>query len=284
MLVTNQLKFAQQNQPGATLKSIGPTLSENLRLIKESTLAGIRITDDKGVVIATSGTVLGEDLRGDAEIQRALAGQLAVTTKPRGSPSKNPISSRSRRANVRMFVAVPIALNGDVLGTIVLSRTPREELQALYHMSSTKALVATLSALMATLWVGLYAGYLLTRSLGIVAVGTGQIAEGNFDEASAMALTEQSHVADVARLARSVRAMSGRLRQRLSYISEFASNVSHEFKTPLATLRGTLERSGALGDRELMMVYAQAFIREQAPRLPFWGIYGRHYLMAHIIL
>ena len=241
ILVTNQLKFARQNQPGATLESIGPSLSANLRATKEATLAGIRITNRRGVVV-TSGTVLGEDLSKDVEIQRALAGQPAVATKPRGSPSPNPISSPSRRANVRMFVTYPITLNTEVLGTIVLSRTPREEVQAIVRdMSSNKAMGAGVLALFATLWIGLYAGYLLTRSLGIVATGTGRIAEGDFDRAGALVLTEQSHVADVAHLAGSVRMMSERLRQRLAYISEFASNVSHEFKTPLATLRGTLE-------------------------------------------
>jgi len=241
MLATNQLKFAQQNQPGATLESIGPSLSGNLRAAKSSTLAGIRITDNQGIVIATSGTVLGEDLSGDREVRRAMAGETAVATRPRGDTSRNPLSSPSRRASVRMFVAFPITLNKQVLGVIVLSRTPREEMQALYHMSSWKARFGAMIALFSTLWVGLYAGFLLTRSLGIVAAGTGQIAEGNFDEAATLVLTEQSHVADVALLAGSVRTMSDRLRQRLSYISEFASNVSHEFKTPLATLRGTLE-------------------------------------------
>jgi signal transduction histidine kinase len=35
--------------------------------------------------------------------------------------------------------------------------------------------------------------------------------------------------------------MHARLRERLAYISEFAGNVSHEFKTPVSSLRGTVE-------------------------------------------
>jgi signal transduction histidine kinase len=35
--------------------------------------------------------------------------------------------------------------------------------------------------------------------------------------------------------------MADRLQARLAYISEFAGNVSHEFKTPITTLRGTVE-------------------------------------------
>jgi signal transduction histidine kinase len=48
-------------------------------------------------------------------------------------------------------------------------------------------------------------------------------------------------VREVAGLADSVASMAAQLQARLAYISEFASNVSHEFKTPLATLRGTVE-------------------------------------------
>lgn len=35
--------------------------------------------------------------------------------------------------------------------------------------------------------------------------------------------------------------MAARLRARMAYISEFAGNVSHEFKTPVSSRRGTIE-------------------------------------------
>lgn len=57
--------------------------------------------------------------------------------------------------------------------------------------------------------------------------------------------------------------MSDRLRARLEYIAEFAGNVSHEFKTPIATLRGTLELleddpEMAAGQRALFLTNALA--------------------------
>ena len=262
VLVAEQLRSTQERRPDATLEGVGPALSKNLQAIKASTLSGIQVTDADGIVIATSGQVLGEDLSGEPEVEWALDGKQGVATKPRG-PTGSPISSRSRRARVRMFVAVPITVDDRILGAIVLSRTPREELQALYHMSSTRALALTALALCFALWIGLFAGYLLTRSLGEVASGAVRIADGNFDAASEIEPAEQSHVADVARLASAVRTMSVRLEGRLSYISEFASNVSHEFKTPLATLRGTLELieddpDMPLAQRETFLVNAQA--------------------------
>ena len=240
VLVDEKLRVTQQSRPDATLEAIGPSLSRDLRVIKESTLSGIQVTDGQGIVVATSGQVLGEDLSGQREVQRALEGEKGVATKPRG-PSRNPISSPSRRARVRMFVAVPIRSGDQVLGAIVLSRTPREEVQALYHMSSLQALFFTGLALLGALWVGLYAGYLLTRSLDLVSSAATQVAEGAFDAVGDVVPAEDSHVADVAMLATAVRTMTLRLEARLAYISEFASHVSHEFKTPLATLRGTVE-------------------------------------------
>ncbi|MBK8237129.1 MAG: hypothetical protein IPK74_16410 [Deltaproteobacteria bacterium] len=51
----------------------------------------------------------------------------------------------------------------------------------------------------------------------------------------------ESHVREVGALADAVRGMHGQLQARLDYIDEFAGNVAHEFRTPIATLRGTLE-------------------------------------------
>ena len=224
----------------AGLESIGPDLSARLRKVKDATLAGIQIVDENGVVVATSGQTTGQDLSSDVEVQKALAGRSAVVIKPR-VPARLPLSSESRRAAVRVFVTHPIEIDDQVIGALVLSRTPREELQAIYQMLPGPLLFGALAALAITLIGGFSMGILLTRSLKIVAGGTTEIAEGRFDGMEALENPVQSHVADVAQLAGSVRTMADRLRERLGYISEFASNVSHEFKTPLATIKGTIE-------------------------------------------
>jgi two-component system sensor histidine kinase ChvG len=48
-------------------------------------------------------------------------------------------------------------------------------------------------------------------------------------------------VREVAALAGAVDTMRAQLQARLDYIDEFAGNVAHEFRTPIATLRGTFE-------------------------------------------
>jgi signal transduction histidine kinase len=240
LLASDLVQHARQTDSDAGLAEVSYALSDRLRRAKAATWSGIRVVDEQAIVVATSGQTLGEDISSDPEVRAALEGDRAAMLRPR-EPTLHPLSSPSRRSAVRLFVAVPVEVDGQVLGAIVLSRTPREELQALYQMAPARLFVGTGLALLATLGGGFWLGFLLTRSLSGVAAETTRIAEGSFDRVDSLRDATQSHVHDVAQLALSVGQMSERLQRRLAYISEFASNVSHEFKTPLATLRGTIE-------------------------------------------
>ena len=97
----------------------------------------MRLLDPRGVVIASSGAGLGENLSGDPEVAAALSGQTGAELRPRPPASRRqPLDSISRRARVRVFIAKPVlSPSGQVAGAVLLSRTPREELQALYQMA-----------------------------------------------------------------------------------------------------------------------------------------------------
>ena len=226
----------------------GAELSTLLREVRERTLSGLQITDAAGVVVATSGSNLGQDLSTDPEVVAALAGEDAVSVRPR-RPSNHPLSSQSRRASVRLFVTVPIWHRGEVAGVVVVSRTPREELQALYHMAGPALVLGWLAGLLVAIGVGAWFSVMLSRSLRRLEEGSRRIAQGSFAGIGRLRRSTGSHVEEVAAVATSVTTMATRLKERLGYIGEFASNVSHEFKTPLATLRGTVE---LLGDDDEM--------------------------------
>jgi signal transduction histidine kinase len=218
-------------------------LSRHLREAKHATLSGIRLVDADGIVVASSGDrrVLGEDLGGDPEVVAALAGAGGSVVRPRPRATNAPLDSRSRRATVRVFVASPVRVDGRIVGAIVLSRTPREEVQALYQMAPAGLWQGAVLAVLATVAFGWLSSAVLTRSLSAVDRAAQRVADGHFDGLADLQRPKRSHLREVGRAALSVETMAVRLRDRLAYISEFASNVSHEFKTPLATLKGTLE-------------------------------------------
>lgn len=238
VLVREQIEAARVRDADAGVADLRD-LSALLAETKAATLAGIRVTGPDGIVVASSGDSVGEDLAHDDEVEDALRGEVGRIVRPR-PVTPHPLSSESRRAGVRLFVAVPVEVGDEVIGAIVLSRTPREELQALYQMAPL-LVSAALAASLATLLVAAAAGYVATRSLKRLDRGAERIAEGDFGGLDDLERPRRSHLGEVAHTATALTRMAERLRDRLAYIAEFASNVSHEFKTPIATLKGTIE-------------------------------------------
>jgi len=226
---------------GAGLASLD--LDPLLARAKSATLAGFRITDTSGVVVASSGGAKGENISGDPEVATALAGATGTAVKARErtmAPTRSSLAGPSRHADVRVFVAVPVLHEGGVVGALVLSRTPREEIQAFYQMAPRLSVGVPL-ALLGTVGLAIGAGRILSRSLRALADASHGIAAGSDAALLALEPASRSHVAEARALAAAMGTMSARLRRRLRYISEFAGNVSHEFKTPVASLRGTVE-------------------------------------------
>jgi signal transduction histidine kinase len=220
--------------------------------VRSRTLASVQIVDIHGQVVAASGraelTEAQLDMSDDEVVLAALRGETGMATRERAPPSERvPLSSESRRARVRLFVAKPIHAAastpknaGEIVGAVLLSRTPREELQALYQMSP-RLVGGLLLALLLTIAVAVFSGRLATRSLQSLADAARRITHGSGREGAKLIRSAGSHVDEVRALATATAAMAEQLQSRVDYINEFAGNVAHEFRTPIATLRGTAE-------------------------------------------
>ena len=99
-------------------------------------------------------------------------------------------------------------------------------------------------ACVVTAAIAISAAHVGTRSLKRLAAASHQLSEGSFDVQADLERAARSRVLEVGELGDAMSAMRERLEARLHYITEFASAVSHEFKTPLSTLRGTMELLG----------------------------------------
>ena len=241
LLVERELENARDRNPLTTVDDLGPTLDPLAIRTRESTLAAVRITNASGVVIASSGEDIGADFSARPEVAEALLGDPGTEIRPRETDyDRAPLDSPSRRASVRVFQTTPVLVGHEVVAVVLLSRTPREEVQALYQMSPRLAWGA-LAAVFLTMALALFYAYVFSRTLRRLALATQRMADGSPAATADLDRIEASHVREVADLGGSVRRMFGQLQSRLSYISEFAGNVSHEFKTPISTLRGTVE-------------------------------------------
>src|SRR5262249_37442507 len=79
---------------------------------------------------------------------------------------------------------------------------------------------------------------LITRPIAAVVAQAGRAAAG---ERNAIAPLAHYGTLEVAELSKSLVRMAATLEARADYIRGFAAEVSHEFKTPLAAMRGTVE-------------------------------------------
>jgi signal transduction histidine kinase len=215
--------------------SLGPILEET----RQITLAGLRIVDFQGTVIASSsGQDNGQSLADREEVRRALKGEMTSLLRRRVSDQPAPpYSSLSRETGVRVFVALPVVAAQRVLGAVVLSRTPMTLGKAFYQdRGSLLAMAAIL--VVAVSAVSLLAAALIVRPVRALIRQTEAIATGQVRKAEVL---DHPGTREIGQLSRSFAQMSARLTERAEYIRSFAASVSHEFKTPLAAIRGTVE-------------------------------------------
>ncbi|PWC47402.1 HAMP domain-containing sensor histidine kinase [Azospirillum sp. TSA6c] len=238
---------AAASDPSAAIA--GSTLGPILRDAQRITLAGMRVTDRQGVVVASTGEEMGLSLERQDEVRRALAGEAASVLRERTShdrPGQERIGYRSgsdspavpdRSRSVRVFTAQPVLDDGRVVGVVVVSRTPRSIADTLYgkrwHLAGLAVLLLVSVGVLARL--GTVA---IARPLRAVTELAKRTADG---ERGVMVPLPRPVVREVAELSDALTRMARTLEERADYIRDFAAHVSHEFKTPLTTIRGTVE-------------------------------------------
>jgi len=216
----------------------GSSITPMLLRAKSVTLAGIRVTDHQGTVVATTGSELGMSLQSREEVSLALTGKPVRLLRERVTDRPAPsLKSVSRGGRIRVFVAVPVIHEGRILGAVVLSRTPLDILKALY-LNRLILFSAAGVLLLVVILVSLFTSLTISRPVGALIRQSDLISRG--EKGAAVPLSSPgTHEVDL--LSRAFAHMAATLERRAEYIRTFASNVSHSFKTPLASMRGTVE-------------------------------------------
>ncbi len=225
-----------EHTPEPQAAQVGERLLPLLKESQHHTLAALRVTDVRGVVIAaTNSALMNRSLIEHEEVREALAGRFVATMRARENTGPVGLASISRSSGLRVVVAVPIVSGSTVLGAVELLRTPANVWQVLMAkrmaLAKAAALLMIALALITALSLRLILQPLrdLTRSARAVAGG------------QPFAAPRQRGLAEFEDLASSVAQMADTLQSRAGYIRDFAAHVSHEFKTPLAGILATTE-------------------------------------------
>jgi len=178
--------------------------------------------------LASSDDYERADVLQGSEVRQAFVGQTGVEKRVSSAPG-NPVT---------LYTALPVYRRGDVIGAVLVSQTTdqiRQDLHALRLGIVEIFLASVFVALVLTLLVSTTIAQplrQLRKEAGEIADSRGRL-RGNFRGSA-----KRDEIGD---LSRALERLTHRLEQHQQATEAFASDVSHEFKNPLASIRMATE-------------------------------------------
>jgi signal transduction histidine kinase len=210
---------------------LAPAIEETKRV----TLSSILLLDRKGALL-NDPTRKGH--YGDLpEVRQALKGKATTVLRlNRTYYRRSMLEVFSQAATIRLHHARPIWVNGKVAGVVLVSRSPRALLRGIYE---DRRKIAFGVVLIFVLLIGLsmVLGRAIVRPLESLSAASRSLAKGQRETPKGSSL----QVVEIRTLYHDFDVMAESIDERSRYLRDFAASVSHEFKTPLAGLRGAIE-------------------------------------------
>jgi two-component system sensor histidine kinase ChvG len=207
-----------------------------------TTLAAAVLLDRHGLVVR--GPDAGGDLSSLPEVRQALAGQPMTVLRRNGDyRSRYPFEWLSRASDLRLHHARPIVAGGQVVGVLLLSRSPRALFRGLYEDRGKIALGAAAILGLLVVMSGLISRG-VTRPVEGLSTAAREVAAGH----GSIPETPPTAAVEIRQLYEDFRVMAQAIDRRSRYLRDFAAAVSHEFKTPLAGIQGAVELMEDHGD------------------------------------
>jgi signal transduction histidine kinase len=221
----------------AAFVALGARMTPDLAATQNVTLAGFRLLDPNGIVIAGREEV-GLSLAHLEEVAEALQGRFSGVLRVRISKHDQPsLYSMSRGTGMRVFTAMPVIVRDQVAGVVYASRTPSNVFKYLFELRG-KVIPAALSMIVPTLLIGFLFHRTITEPMRELIERTDLVGKG---DRNALHPLKRHGTSEFARLSQSFLEMARRLNTRSSFISTFATHVSHELKSPLTSIQGAAE-------------------------------------------
>jgi len=209
---------------------------------QQTTLAAIRVLDRRGVVVLGRDD-LGRSYAAVPEVRAALGGTSETVLRRRGGyAARTSLELLSRASAIRVHYVRPVMKDGRVIGALMFSRSPRGLFFGIYQ-DRGKILIGIAAIFLILLFLAALLSRAIARPIEALSRATEAVALGpvTVPEAPATAAVE------IRALYANFALMAQRIEARSRYLRDFAGAVSHEFKTPIAGLRGALELLGDHG-------------------------------------
>jgi signal transduction histidine kinase len=238
VLAREPSSFPSAPATGSAAERAGQAIEALLRRAQTFNLSAIRVLDARGCVVASTRSQAGQCMAELPEVRAALGGVYTAVLRERISDEPAPqLGDIRRRGKVRVFTALPVWSDGRVIGVVRASRTGLDALSSLWANRRGLVWIGVLGSLLVVAISVAFAAA-IAGPLGRLTRAAREVAAGRGTEALAVGGMLPREIGVLREV---LLQMAQKLERRASYVQEFASQVSHELKTPLTAVRGAAE-------------------------------------------
>lgn len=212
-------------------RRMAPAIAET----RAATLAAILLLDHDGTLV--SGPEAGRSLGMLPEVRAALAGGSQTVLRANSSYSHGYLVNwLSRATDLRLHHARAVRVGGQVVGVVLVSRSPSALFRGMWEDWGKIAFGVT-AIFAALLLIAAILARAIVAPVERLSTASRALAQGRMAPLRRPTL----EVREVRGLYDDFAAMAQAIARRGRYLRDFAASLSHEFKTPLAGLRGGIE-------------------------------------------
>jgi signal transduction histidine kinase len=226
---------ASSISPDTTSLALAQRMQPIIEQTGRTTLASIILLDAKGNIL--TGSWAGKSYAGLTEVTAALNGRSVTKLRYNGDyQARYAFEWLTRAAAVRVHHARPVLVDGQVIAVLLLSRSSRALFRGMYE-DRGKIALGVLLILITLGGLTFLLHRTIARPIEALSLATRDVSagRGNIPPPPSTAATE------IRALYLDFADMAAVIARRSRYLRDFAAAVAHEFKTPLAGIRGGIE-------------------------------------------
>ena len=226
---------ASTAKPDPAALKVANHLLPAFRETKVTTLSSIIMLDVNGTVL--TGPETARSLAMLPEARSALDGTpMTVLRINENYGTHYPFEWLSRASNIRLHHARPVMINGHVGAVILVSRSPRALFRGIYE-DRGKIALGVVAIFLLLIVLSAVLSRAIVRPIENLSRATRALSSGRHLSPVRPSL----EVVEIRDLFSDFEVMAASIDKRSRYLRDFASSVSHEFKTPLAAISGAIE-------------------------------------------
>jgi len=226
---------ASKEPPDPTALVVADHLVPAFQETKRTTLSSIIMLDERGTVL--TGPDKDRSLAFLPEVRSALGGKPTTVLRINENYGAHyPFEWLSRASNIRLHHTRPITVDGQVRAVVLVSRSPRALFRGIYE-DRGKIILGMIAIFLFLIILSAVLSRAIVRPIENLSRAARALSSGRHVSPVRPSL----QVIEIRDLFRDFEVMAASIDKRSRYLRDFASSVSHEFKTPLAAISGAIE-------------------------------------------